>query len=284
MGSQEDINKSITCKSERLLRFTALDSYATDPNPSQSLFSKIVLKRMIMFYPQVFRTIWKSNRKAVKGAYTAEEWAKSSLDILHILENVGVRVEITGMGNIRKHQGPVVFISNHMSTLETFILPCIIEPLKPVTFVVKKSLVDVPVFGPIMRTRKPVVVSRTNPREDLKTVLREGADKLASGDSIVIFPQSTRSIVFNPEEFNTLGIKLALKASVPVVPIALKTDAWGTGKLIKDFGPVDKNKKVHFSFGEPMDITGRGTSEHEKVIQFIKQHLEMWANEDSHRR
>jgi 1-acyl-sn-glycerol-3-phosphate acyltransferase len=108
-------------------------------------------------------------------------------------------------------------------------------------------------------------------------VLNEGAKKIEQGVSIVIFPQSTRSNDFKPDEFNSLGIKLALKAGVPVVPLALKTDAWGKGKIIKDFGPVDKNKKVFFAFGEPMKIKGRGAEEHQKVIDFIQDNLSQWA-------
>lgn len=232
---------------------------------------------MISFYPQLFRIIWKNSRRAVKGDYDGDDWANSSLDILRALENVGVRFEITGLDNLKGFEGPAVFIANHMSTLETFVLPCIIHPVKPVTFVVKKSLVSTPVFGPVMRSRDPIVVGRINPREDLKTVLNEGTKKIEQGISIVIFPQSTRSTVFKPEEFNSLGIKLALKAGAPVVPVALKTDAWGTGKIIKDFGSVDKNKRVFFAFGEPMKVKGRGAEEHQKVIDFIQDNLAQWA-------
>jgi 1-acyl-sn-glycerol-3-phosphate acyltransferase len=136
-----------------------------------------------------------------------------------------------------------------------------------------------PVFGPIMRSRKPVLVGRTNPREDLKVVLEGGTEKLNSGQSIVIFPQSTRALVFNSEDFNSLGIKLAIKAGVPVIPIALKTDAWGIGRLVKEFGPIDRRKKVHFAFGEPLTIQGRGSDEHQKVVNFIQEHLAKWGTE-----
>jgi len=208
----------------------------------------------------------------------------SSLDILRALENVGVRIEITGMHNIRRHDGPVVFIGNHMSTLETFVLPCIIQPVKETTFIVKQSLVAMPVFGPVMRSRDPVVVSRANPREDLRTVLEEGSKKIAAGRSIIVFPQSTRSLNFKPDEFNTLGIKLALKAGVPVVPVALKTDAWGVGKIMKDFGRIDRNKKVRFAFGVPMEIKGRGADEHREIIAFIQDNLARWVVEDEHKK
>ncbi len=257
------------------------DTYLTDPKRPRSLLSKIFLSPKFMFYPQAFRVVWGNGRTARQGRYGNAEWVQGSLDILHALENVGVTVEITGMSNIRRFEGPAVFIGNHMSTLETFVLPCIIHPVKEVTFIVKKSLVTMGVFGPVMRSRDPIVVGRVNPREDLRIVLEEGMKKIGDGRSIIVFPQSTRSVVFRPEEFNTLGIKLAARAGVPVVPIALKTDAWGVGRIMKDFGPIDRNKRVHIEFGEPLRIEGRGAEEHDKVVAFIRERLEKWGREEA---
>ena len=166
-----------------------------------------------------------------------------------------------------------------MSTLETMVLPCIISQFKDSTFVVKQSLVDYPVFKHIMRARNPITVGRTNPRDDLKAVFEGGEERLKAGISIVIFPQTTRTEVFDPAQFNTIGIKLAKKANVPVVPIALKTDAWGNGKYLKDYGKVDVSKKVWFAFGKPLTITGRGDAEHQQIIDFISGKLKEWGGQ-----
>ncbi len=259
---------------------SGIDKYSTDPHRPRNFFSRIFLRPRFTFYFQVLWIVWKNSRRAEKGVYPAEKWAESSFDILRALENIGTRITITGMANLRKFEGPAVFIANHMSTLETFVLPCIVQPVKPVTFVVKQSLVDMRVFGPVMRSRDPILVGRKNPREDLTAVLNGGTKKLQAGQSVIIFPQSTRSIIFKPEEFNTLGVKLALKAQVPVVPIALKTDAWGIGRIAKDFGPIDPRKRVHFAIGEPMTIRNRGAEEHQKIITFIREKLDQWQEEE----
>ena len=54
--------------------------------------------------------------------------------------------------------------------------------------------------------------------------------------------------VFKPEEFNSIGVKLAKKAGVPVVPVAIKTDFWGNGRIIKELGPIDNKKTIHIKF------------------------------------
>ena len=118
------------------------------------------------------------------------------------------------------------------------VLPAIIAPHREVTFVVKESLVRHPLFGHVMRSRDPIVVGRTDPRKDLETVMNKGPELISKGSSIIIFPQSTRSLVFKPEDFNSLGVKLARKTGVKVIPVALKTDFWGQGKLIKELGPL----------------------------------------------
>lgn len=248
-------------------------SYKTELNEIP-LFSKIASS--LCFYSKLLSIVFKSSSEAKRFKYGNDEWAESSLEVLRALESVGVLFDITGIDNFRGLDGPCVFVSNHMSTLETFILPAIIEPFKDATFVVKESLVDYPVFKYVMRSREPVTVGRTNPRDDLKAVLEGGAQRLKAGRSIIIFPQTTRSDVFDPKTFNTIGIKLARKAGVPIVPIALKTDAWGNGRHLKDFGKINPCKKVHFAFGTPIRIKDHGAEEHNEIIEFISRKLEGW--------
>ena len=228
------------------------------------------------FYRRMAAIVFRASSLAKRGRYGDIEWSESSFAIMKALEHVGVVFEVTGADHFINLEVPCVFIGNHMSALETFVLPCIIEPFKDVTFVVKQSLIDYPVFRHVMRSRYPIVVSRTNPREDLKAVLEGGTERLKAGRSVIIFPQTTRTPAFDPAEFNTIGIKLAKKAGVPVIPIALKTYAWGNGKHLKDFGRIDPSQKVWFAFGEPLAITGNGAAEHRKIIGFISTSLKAW--------
>ncbi len=235
----------------------------------RNIFDKLFLNTRWYFVYGYGKEVINGRNLAVKNEYDTESWAQSSYRILQDIEKSGGRIFIDGIDNILKVDGPVVFVSNHMSTLETFVFPCIIAPLKEVTYVVKESLISMPLFGHVMKSRNPIVVSRKNSRQDLLNVISQGKEKIEKGISIILFPEGTRQGVFNPEKFNSLGIKLAKEAGVPVIPVAIKTDFWGNGKLIKDIGPIRRKEPICISFGEPVSITGNGKAEHKQVVEFI---------------
>jgi 1-acyl-sn-glycerol-3-phosphate acyltransferase len=185
------------------------------------------------------------------------------------------------LAHFQRLNGPAVFIGNHMSTLETFVLPGLLLLFREVTFVLKESLMHYPSLGDILRRLHAISVTRRDPRADLKTVLTEGREHLAAGRSIVIFPQSTRAVEFDPERFNTLGVKLAARSDVPVIPFAVQTQLWGNGALVKDFGPVDLACPVRFEFGAPITVSGKGREAHQQVILFVQTQLARWESGDA---
>jgi 1-acyl-sn-glycerol-3-phosphate acyltransferase len=258
---------------ETFLRYTG-SAYVTPPR-RVSLFARAFPS--LSFYRRFLAIVFGSSVQARRGLYGDAEWCRSSHEVLKTLESVGVRFEITGIEHLERLPSPCVVIANHMSVLETNVLPVIIQPIRPVTFVVKQSLLDYPVFKHVMRSRDPIAVTRGNPREDFKAVIEGGSERLARGVSIIVFPQTTRTRRFDASQFNSIGVKLALRANAPVVPLALLTDAWGNGRWIKDFGKIDPARTVHFAFGEPLEIQARGTEDHQKIIRFIEERLARWS-------
>ncbi len=253
------------------------NTYNTPERDNLSLWERFLLNNRVYFILKYAHIVFRTRRDARSGIYDDKAWADSSYFIFRLIEKTGGEFHISGIEYIAQSEEPVLFIGNHMSTLETMILPAIIGPLRKVTFVVKESLVRHPLFGDVMKSRDPIVVGRTDPRKDLEAVMEGGMELLKKGISIVIFPQSTRSLEFKPEEFNSLGVKLAKKAGVNVVPIALKTDYWRNGKIIKELGPIDRHKPIFIKFGEPFQVTGNGKEENQKIIDFIMLSLAEWG-------
>lgn len=252
-------------------------TYHTPDKEHLTFKEKILLNNRLYFTLKYAAVVLRTRRIAIRKAYDTKAWADSSFEIFRTVEQTGGRFHLAGMENITKSAAPVLFICNHMSTLETMIFPAIIAPHREFTFVVKESLVKHPVFGVVMRARNPIVVGRTDPRKDFEAVMNGGVELLSKGISIMIFPQRTRTLDFKPEEFNSIGVKLARKAGVEIVPVAIKTDFWGNGKWIKEFGPIDRHKPIHIRFGEPFRVAGNGKDENQKIIGFIKSSLAEWT-------
>lgn len=260
-----------------LNKYFPVNDYHTPADRKRIIWDRLSMGSSFYFKLKFIDILFFNRKIALKGKYDTEQWALSSYSIQKYCEDCGAKFHILGLDNVDKVKDePVVFISNHMGTLETMVFPCLIAPVKEVTFVVKDKLVKNKIFGPIMRARNPITVGRTDSRQDLMTVITEGKQKLAEGTSVVIFPQGTRAVEFKPENFNSLGIKLAQKAGVRVVPMAIKTDFWANGKRIRDLGPAIRKEPVYIKFGEPMEVKGSGKEEHQFCVDFIQKHLEEW--------
>ncbi|MBM7613647.1 lysophospholipid acyltransferase family protein [Alkaliphilus hydrothermalis] len=255
------------------------DTYHTPADTQRFLLDRLSLGTRYYFHYKFAQEILRAKKIADAGNFNRGEWAEASYRIMKNIEKCGGKFHLTGLNNLVETQKPLVLVSNHMSTLETMVFPCIIAPRMSASFVIKASLATHPYIGSIMRARKPIVVDRVNPREDLQKVMTEGQEMLASGRSVIIFPQSTRASDFIPEDFNTLGIKLAKRANVPIMPIAIKTDMWENGKYIRDLGPIDRSKHIHMAFGKSMEITGNGKETHKEILRFIGEHMNQWRQE-----
>ncbi len=253
--------------------------YHTPPDTPRCFSDRLFLGTRFYFMGKFVMLAFSTKRAALQGRYDTQYWVDSSLDVVRLIESCGGRLHITGLDHIRQASGPVVFLSNHMSTLENMVFPGIIQPLKNITFVVKNELLKHWIFGPVMRSREPIALDRSNPRDDLRIVLEKGQELLSKGQSIIIFPQSTRRVDFNPAEFNTIGTKLAARAGVPVIPIAIKTDFWEHGKLSKYLGAIHRDRHVFIKFGKPIPVRGNGKEEHQQILDFIGSNLRMWKSE-----
>ena len=231
----------------------------------------------LYFYWKIFRIVNARRRLVVAGRMTSEDVIEGGHEILRLIGRCGAGAHVTGEDVLRQTEGPVVFAANHMSTLETLVLPALIIPFKPITYVVKKALVENTFFGPVMRWCNPITVTRTNPRRDLQDVLTQGQTFLENGTSVLLFPQRTRDHRFDANQFNSIGVKLARRAGTPVVPIALKTDFWGNGRWIKEVGPVHPERDVRVRFGPAVTVDRNQKEAQAAIVAFMADQLSEWG-------
>ena len=151
-----------------------------------------------------------------------------------IIENIaGIRCNIEGADRITSN---VIFASRHESMWETIYL---VSLLGQSVFILKKELVDIPLFGRFLKKVGMIDIDRKKGVQSIITIVREAEKAIKAGFSIVIFPEGTRSAPtasFKPKS----GIAfLYEKLNVPVVPIALNSgDFWGRRSFWKKPGTV----------------------------------------------
>lgn len=87
-------------------------------------------------------------------------------------------------------------------------------------FIAKKELEKIKAISGWMKEIHCVFMDRSNVRESIKAI-NEGVENLKNGHSMVIFPEGTRSKGPSLGEFKKGSMKLAIKAEVPIVPIAI---------------------------------------------------------------
>jgi len=255
------------------------DSYSTPPGNRRDLADRLFLGTRFWFYCCYIHVLAESRGFARRGEYGRENWAQASWNVLRAVERCGGRVEITGFDYLRNTPPPFVLVGNHMSTLETHVIPVMVLPIADMTFIVKESLTRHFYFGPIMRACNPICVRRASAREDFVRVLTEGKRILGEGRSLVVFPQSTRRRVFEPALFNTMGAKLAERAGVPLIPVAVKTDFWDNGRIVRDIGPIRRSRTAHLEIGRPIAPGLSVREAHAEALAFITERLLSWGGE-----
>lgn len=173
----------------------------------------------------------------------AKTWARWSLRC------AGATLRVTGAEHLLG-QGPCVYASNHLSYMDT---PAIFSAL-PFQFriVARADLWTVPFIGWHLRRSGQIPVVTENPRASVASL--SGAVKtLKQGMPLFIFPEGGRSATGVMRSFLNGPAFMAIRAQVPLVPIALI----GTFELFpmhaKTFFPVP----VTVAVGQPIATEGR---------------------------
>lgn len=141
----------------------------------------------------------------------ARKWAQSGLSMN------GSSIQLIGVENVPE-SGGVLFVANHQSNFD---IPIMIAHVpRDKGFIAKLELLKVPSFSRWMKYIGCVFIDRKDPRQSLKDI-NDAAERLKAGHSLVIFPEGTRSADGTVAPFKAGGLKLALKAKVPVVPVTI---------------------------------------------------------------
>lgn len=146
----------------------------------------------------------------------------------HYVRAKGVKVKIMGHEHLDT-LGPCIYLSNHQSHNDIFVLIHALE--RSFRFVAKKELFQNPLFRCFMILTRSYPLDREDARQSLKC-LKQAVVDTENGDSILIFPEGTRSHGPTLLPFKTGLFSVIRKANVPIVPITIVNSFDGASNII----------------------------------------------------
>ena len=116
-----------------------------------------------------------------------------------------------------QQQGPVLYAANHPSTTDPIFIHLITK--QPMSVMINSKIFSIPVLGAYMRKMQQIEVIRGKGKSD--KVLTQAVRTLASGRSVVIFPEGSISPANGFAPVRSGVARLALQSGVPIVPIGI---------------------------------------------------------------
>lgn len=145
--------------------------------------------------------------------------------LCRVILTVFGRMEVIGRENIPATGGLIV-AANHTSNIDPLVVGCALD--RKISYLAKEELFRIPVLAWICRHLEAFPIKRG---AGDRGAIRESLKILASGRLFGIFPEGTRSKNGQLQEGKSGAAMIALKANVPILPVALIGTSRFPGKI-----------------------------------------------------
>lgn len=185
----------------------------------------------------------------------ARGWGKGMLWAGRFL--CGLDYVVEGTENIPDE--PSVILIKHSTVFEAY-AQLVFLPTQ--TWVLKRELKWIPIFGWGLAALKPIAIDRGAGHSAVTQVIEQGKQRLAEGIWITVFPEGTRMAPGTTRRYGVSGAALAAEAGCLIVPVAHNAgDFWPRRSFIKRPG------LIRFCIGPPIDASGRSPKDTNLVVQ-----------------
>jgi 1-acyl-sn-glycerol-3-phosphate acyltransferase len=195
-----------------------------------------------------------------RQAAVARAWSRVLLAVS------GVKVRVEGGEKISR-DGSYVFASNHASYMDT---PAALANI-PVQFrfMAKKGLFSIPFLGWHLARAGHIPVFRDNPRAAVKTLGLAAEAIQKRGISLIVFPEGGRTRTGELREFKDGAAYIAIRAGVPIVPMALKGS-----RAVLPFGSATPRKgAIEMRIGAPIPTAGLKLHDRARLTQQVRDRI-----------
>lgn len=205
-----------------------------------------------------------TNAQRKLSHYTSYYWAR------FLIAMAGIKVRVSGLENVPK-DGPVLFISNHQSNFDIPVLLGCINKSKG--FLAKIELTKLPVIHSWMKKMDCVFIDRSDKRQSLKAIFK-CIEVIKSGQSMVVFPEGTRSKGSAISQFKKGSLRIAEKVQIPIIPVVIN----GTYKSMEGNNNIIKSADVVVKVLRPVYYNQLSEQQklnlNEYIREIIKENLE----------
>jgi 1-acyl-sn-glycerol-3-phosphate acyltransferase len=181
----------------------------------------------------------------------------------------GIRYTVEGGENIQRRRA-AVYAVNHASNVEPPILFDALQDLFPrLRILYKAELRSLPVLTRAFDLAGFVPLERGNPDQSLPAI-DAAANALNAGNSFLIFPEGTRSRTGALLPFKKGGFIMALKAQVPIIPVAIT----GTRHALEKGSFIIRPVRVRVQFGTPVETAGLTHDDRDRLIAEVRNRVQ----------
>jgi 1-acyl-sn-glycerol-3-phosphate acyltransferase len=181
---------------------------------------------------------------------------------------LGIRLAVSGLEHVVGCR-PTLYCINHRSNVDVVAFEALFPRCPKLRGLYKAEVGKIPVLGRAMRLVGFVPVDRAN-RASAVASVDAAASRLAAGDSFIIAPEGTRARGEQMLPFKKGGFVMAIKAQVPVVPVALH----GTAEAMPRGRFWVKPGVVHVEVGAPIPTTGLTLDDRDRLMETVRARME----------
>jgi len=178
----------------------------------------------------------------------------------------GIRTRVEGLDNVPRNQA-VVFCANHQSNVDPPVLFNALHRRLHILF--KAELKRLPLLGRAFQVGGFVPIERAS-RDQSMAAIEQVAESLRAGNSFLTFPEGTRSKTGALLPFKRGPFLMAIKAQVPVVPVAVQG---GTASMRKG-SRVILPTTVTVRIGAPIPTTGMDLGDRQKLGDLVRDRID----------
>ena len=180
--------------------------------------------------------------------------------VMFFVRAVGVRVRVAGTERIPS--GTCLFIANHTSTADA---PAVVGAIpRRIAILLKQSLFRYPIVGQAFDLAQFIPVDRSK-QESAIASLEKAIEAMRGGQSFLIYPEGTRSPDGRLQEFKKGAVVMAIKAGVPIVPIACS----GAHRIMRKRSLEIHAGEILVEFLAPIDASQYTFEEREKLNTLV---------------